>query len=71
MYYICNSPEPMHMPSGNPTVYTHAQEAMEEAVRLASERPSNLSWYVHAFSVSQVVYRASSVITVETEILEG
>lgn len=71
MYYICNQPEPIYAPDGNVKLYGSESAAIADANRMAAERPSNLNWYVHRFPPSEVIFRAKSVITVDSEYLNG
>jgi hypothetical protein len=71
MYYVCNTPDPMEVPSGNPIFYLTEREAIDEALRYAQQAPSSLSWYVHKIGLSTVTFRASSVITIDSEVLNG
>ena len=72
MFYVCNSPDPMVVPVGvNAQLFATLEEGQQDALRRAAQQPSSLSWYVHEFGLSSVVFRASSVITVDSEVLSG
>lgn len=72
MFYVCNSPDPIQTPPGvSVQLFSTLPEAQQDALRRAQQQPSSLSWYVHEFGLSMVVYRASSVVTVDSEVLNG
>lgn len=70
-YYICNDPDPLDIPWGaNAKFYTNEAEALAAAKRFAEDDPG-FPFYVHAFPESAVIFKAASVVTVETEYLNG
>ena len=70
MYYVCNSPDPIQAPQGvGAQLFDTLPEAQNDALRRAAQQPSNLAWYVHEFGLSKVIFKASSVITVESQVI--
>ena len=72
MFYVCNSPDPMVVPMDvGATFFETFDGARYDALNRAGEGPNGLSWYIHEFPLSTVVYRASAVITIDSEVLNG
>lgn len=71
MYYVCNNPNPMEIPRGVTINLLDTVEAARSEALSRAEDSSELTWYVHEFGSSTVVYRASAVVTIDSEVLNG
>jgi len=70
MFYVSSSSEPLRTPpSISDTLFETIEAARNEALYRAEEQHNGSPWYVHEFPPSTVVYRASAVLTVSSEVL--
>lgn len=72
MFYVSSDPEPMENPGViNASNFKTIEAARDEALYRAEEQHNGSPWYVHEFPMSTVVYKASAVLTISSEVLNG